>query len=58
MRSKYYDNEITITVLYNHIKLVYEMNRELEERDKLKNEKTTLTKRMQEMKTQHIKQVR
>jgi hypothetical protein len=30
MRSKYYDNELTITALYNHIKLIYEMNRELE----------------------------
>lgn len=29
MRGKIYDNELTITALYNHVKLLFEMNREL-----------------------------
>lgn len=29
MRTKYYDNELTITVLYNHIKTIYELNKQM-----------------------------
>ncbi len=29
MRTKYYDNELTITVLNNHIKTIYELNRQM-----------------------------
>lgn len=36
MRGKLYDNELTITALYNHIKLIWEMNRQLEEREVLR----------------------
>lgn len=36
MRGKIYDTELLITVLYNHTKLVFEMNRELEEREVLR----------------------
>ena len=58
MRNKYYDNEITITALYNHVKLIFEMNRYLEERDSLRNEKAELSKKLYEQRTEHIREVR
>lgn len=38
MRDTYYDNELTITCLFNHMKNMYEMNRDLGEIVKLKAE--------------------
>ncbi len=35
MRGKYYDNELTITCLYNHIKLINEINHQLIEQTNL-----------------------
>jgi hypothetical protein len=29
MRGQFYDNELTITALYNHIKLIHEMNKDI-----------------------------
>lgn len=31
MKSSYFDNELTITCLFNHMKNMYEMNRDLGE---------------------------
>lgn len=36
MRVKFYDNELTITCLFNHIKLVYEMNRDITDGNAIK----------------------
>ncbi len=36
MRGQLYDNELTITALFNHIKLVAEMNRDINELAKMK----------------------
>lgn len=58
MRGMMYDNELTITALYNHIKLIYEMNRELEEREVLRKEKDEAVRKMHEQKRQSLKEVR
>lgn len=36
MWNTYYDNELTITCLYNHMKNLYELNRDLSQIDLLK----------------------
>lgn len=58
MRGRYYDNELTITCLYNHIKLVHEMNRELAEREVLRKEKDEAVKKLHDQKRESLKEVR
>lgn len=36
MRVQFYDNELTITALFNHIKLISEMNRDIFDLSKMK----------------------
>ena len=36
MRTQFYDNQLTITALYNHVKLISEMNRDLGDLGKMK----------------------
>lgn len=36
MRLQFYDNELTVTALYNHIRLISELNRDLGDITKLK----------------------
>lgn len=55
MRVKFYDNELTITCLFNHIKLVYEMNRDITDGNAIKAKIGELQKKMQEMNSQHRK---
>lgn len=58
MRGKFYDNELTITALYNHIKLVSEMNRDLEERETLRKDKEEISKKMHEQKRDSLNEIR
>lgn len=36
MRSQFYDNELTVTALFNHIKLISEMNKDIGDLTRLK----------------------
>lgn len=38
MRGRFFDNELTITALFNHIKLISEMNREIGDLDQIKGD--------------------
>lgn len=58
MRGNLYDNQLTITALYNHIKLIFEMNRELEAREKVKKEKQEVVKQMYEQRRESLKQIK
>jgi predicted transcriptional regulator len=58
MRSRYYDNELTITALYNHIKLIAELTRDLEEREVLRKEKNEAVRKLHEQTREHSQQVR
>jgi hypothetical protein len=42
IRNIYFDTEITINVLYNHIKMTLELNRELKEMDMLREQNKSL----------------
>ena len=46
MWNTYYDNELIITCLYNHMKNLYELNRDLEKIDLLKVQNEKLEKRI------------
>jgi predicted transcriptional regulator len=58
MRGRYYDNELTITALYNHIKLISELNRELDEREVLRKEKNEAVRKLHEQKRDQMTEVR
>jgi hypothetical protein len=57
MRGKIYDNELTVTCLYNHIRMISEMNRDLTEANSFKDKCTDLEKKLGELKSQHRKEV-
>lgn len=57
MRMKFYDNELTITCLFNHVKLVAEMNRQLKDINPLKSRISQLENKINEINVQHRKQI-
>jgi hypothetical protein len=57
MWNTYYDNELTITCLYNHMKNLYELNRDLSQIDLLKGQNEELEKRIIETNVQKQKEI-
>ena len=57
MWNTYYDNELIITCLYNHMKNLYELNRDLEKIDLLKLQNEKLEKRIIETNMQKKKEI-
>lgn len=57
MRAKFYDNQLTVTCLFNHIKLVSEMNRELNDSNAFKAKVTELQAKIAEINGQHRKEI-
>lgn len=57
MRSKFYDNELTVTCLFNHVKLVAEMNRDMEDVKGLKAKIADAEKKIADMGTLHRKEI-
>lgn len=55
MRAKFYDNQLTVTCLFNHIKLVSEMNRELNDSNAFKGKVSDLEAKIAELNAQHRK---
>ena len=57
MWNTYYDNELIITCLCNHMKNLYELNRDLEKIDLLKVQNEKLEKRIIETNIQKKKEI-
>ena len=57
MRAKFYDNQLTVTCLFNHIKLVSEMNRQLNDSNAFKAKVTELQAKIADLNAQHRKQI-
>lgn len=57
MWNTYYDNELIITCLYNHMKNLYELNRDLEQIDLLKVQNEKLERRIIETNIQKKKEL-
>ena len=53
-----YDNELLLIALMNHIRLVVEMNRELQDREGFKNEVRELQKKIHQMRLDHTKELK
>lgn len=58
MKSTYYDNELTITCLFNHMKNMYEMNRDLGEIVVLKAEIETLQQKIIDQNVKYNKDIK
>ena len=57
MRSKYYDNQLTVTCLYNHVKFISEMNRQIGDINALKTKVAELDKKLADANTLHRKEI-
>ena len=55
MRSKFYDNELTVTCLFNHVKLLSEMDKQMIDLKAIKSKNLELEKKASEMSNQHRK---
>ena len=58
MWKNYYDNELTITALYHHIRLVVQMQRELEQNSGLQTKLQELQKKIYYQTQEHKKELK